>query len=160
MLQRTKVANLIIQYVRIKKTKTMKTKTFLSCIILLLLSSCNNTEQSYSKSDIIGCWTTIAYYSTDYGTYLPIPDVEYAYMFCFLEDGSCLVSSGDNQSKFAKIPSYSVEGSKILLHGYTGEKVIIIEKKDGNTIDISFLGTNTRANLGTNTRAKLIKFEP
>ena len=125
----------------------MKTKTFLSCIILLLLSSCNNTEQSYSKSDIIGCWATIAYYSTDYNTYLPIPDVEYAFMFCFLEDGSCLVSSGDNQSKFTKIPSYSVEGNKILLHNFGREKAMVIEKKDGNTIDVAFLETNTRAKL-------------
>ena len=130
----------------------MKTKTFLSCIILLLLSSCNNTEQSYSKSDIIGCWTTIAYYSTDYNTYLPIPDVEYAYMFCFLEDGSCLVSSGASQSNFAKIPSYSVEGNKILLHNFGREKTLVIEKKEGNMIDMAFLGTNIRM--------KLINFEP
>lgn len=130
----------------------MKTKTFLSCIILLLLSSCNNTEQSYSKSDIIGCWTTIAYYSTDYNTYLPILDVEYAYMFCFLEDGSCLIGSGDNQSKFAKIPSYSVSGNKILLHNFGREKVMVIEKKEGNMIDMAFSETNTRV--------KLIKIEP
>ena len=130
----------------------MKTKTFLFCSILLLLSSCNNTEQSYSKSDIIGCWTTIAYYSTDYDTYLPILDVEYAYMFCFLEDGSCLIGSGDNQSKFAKIPSYSVKGSKILLRNFGREKALVIEKKEGNMIDMAFSETNTRV--------KMIKIEP
>lgn len=130
----------------------MKTKTFLSCIVLLLLSSCNNTEQSYSKSDIVGCWVTIAYFSAEYDTYLPISDVEYAYMFCFFEDGVCTISAGDNQSKITKIPSYSVSGNEIHLHGYTGEKVIIIEKKEGRCLDVGLFGTNTKM--------KLMKIEP
>lgn len=132
----------------------MKKKLTAICIALstlLCMSSCNNGK-AYSKNDITGCWATIAYYSTDYGTYLPIPDVEYAYMFCFFEDGVCTISAGDDQSKITKIPSYSVSGNEILLHGYTGEKVIIIEKKEGNMIEMAFLGTNTRA--------KLIKIEP